>query len=137
MKGLEPRFRYVYQCSPIDWFDDAQSLGNMISADLLELDGLEYGFEHVRNELVRRLALVDDCQEALSTLRVAPRAHWDGDIIQGGPHAVLVPDPAEFRWTVVAWVVKQVNNGTTFVVSRIAMPWLEGHSDVIDLEPTT
>jgi hypothetical protein len=46
---------------------------------------------------------------------------WEGDL-RNEPVVFWVPDDAEFTF---GFVLKQDNNGTTYVVSPVPMPWLE------------
>lgn len=102
-------YRFIYQCDPVDHFDGAQRL---------------VGLGDPTAEA--------DLEHALHVLRDTPGSWWEGDII-AGPYCVTVPDPASFQWSIAAWVVKQSNNGTTFVVSRVEMPWLAEHSMRLEL----
>ena len=49
---------------------------------------------------------------------------WEGDFRKGyEPRVLMLPDEVEMKY---AFVWKQENNGSTFVVSPIELPWLDG-----------
>jgi hypothetical protein len=59
---------------------------------------------------------------------LATRAGWEGDF-GTDPHVFMIPGEGAFRYA-FAW--KQSNNGTTFVMSETALPWLDtGYGNVI------
>ena len=66
-----------------------------------------------------------DIEEFLSTWQAAReaarQAGWDGDF-RHEPVVFWVPGDTEFRW---GFVIKQDNNGTTYVVSPVPMPHLD------------
>jgi hypothetical protein len=68
-------------------------------------------------------------------VRAATRlSEWEGDFSRG-PCVMPIPDPDNNGFQ-AAFVWKQDNNGTTFVVSPVALPWLweyESREHVADL----
>lgn len=62
--------------------------------------------------------------------KAAIEAGWEGDIIQG-PFVVMLPAMSDYCWLgdYEAWVAmfawKQSNNGRTYLVSRIRLPFQE------------
>lgn len=56
-----------------------------------------------------------------------PPLHWEGDIREG-PYVSMLPDPDNGGTCfLVAW--KQNNNGTCYIASPFALPWLEDYPD--------
>jgi hypothetical protein len=97
---------FVYELAePLDVFDALTPLPDWIAADPRE---------RARWALQAVLALAD----------AAVQLRWDGDMRHlPSVGAVLVP-PESIPYL----VVKQDNNGTTFVISAIELPW---HGDVV------
>ena len=52
----------------------------------------------------------------------AKQQGWEGDFSEG-PQVFMLPSEGQF---VYAFVFKQGNNGNTYVVSPIELPWLNG-----------
>jgi hypothetical protein len=102
MKPTGPATMSVYALhEPIDFFDALTPLPEWITADPAG---------RTRWALQAVLALTD----------AATQVRWDGDMRhQPSVGATLVP-PETYPYL----VVKQDNNGTTFVVSSMALPWL-------------
>lgn len=55
-------------------------------------------------------------------MALAKRAGWEGDIRQG-PYVAALPNGDCESDLMIAW--KQDNNGETFIVSPLLLPWLE------------
>lgn len=97
---------YVYEVAPIDnwtgWSDMEYARGKAcLEGTLDEVDTLfEIGREAARMHLL-----------------------WEGDIREGPYVSALPMDISGTFAIMVAW--KQDNNGTTFVASQAALPWLE------------
>lgn len=51
----------------------------------------------------------------------ASAAGWEGDL-RHEPVVFWIPDDTEFSY---GFILKQDNNGTTYVVSPVPLPWLE------------
>lgn len=63
---------------------------------------------------------LDDFENAL---RAARHEGWEGDFRGAAtPRVLWIPGAIKFDY---AFVWKQDNNGTTFVVSPVEMPWLD------------
>lgn len=104
-----------------------------------ELSPLDYGWEHLKtvSETVCDLAKIDDSswpppdinsddiKQFLSDWELAKaeatRIGWEGDF-RHEPVVIWLPDETGFDY---GFVFKQDNNGTTYVVSPVAMPWLK------------
>lgn len=56
--------------------------------------------------------------------KLASAGYWEGDY-RNPPVVFFLPTELEFQYA-FAW--KQDNNGSTFVVSPVALPWLDEHS---------
>ena len=103
---------------------------------------IDFGWEHLQpvSEIVGKLAVdhsdvavpsflgalphlrefLDDFEHAM---RLARDAGWEGDI-RGSmePRVLWLPGETKFDY---AFTWMQDNNGTTFVVSPVALPWLD------------
>ncbi len=96
---------FVYALhEPIDCFDGLTPLPEWIAADPPQ---------RTRWALQAVLALAD----------AAPQVRWNGDMRHLPSAAATLMPPDAYPYL----VVKQDNNGTTFVVSSVALPWLADH----------
>jgi hypothetical protein len=106
-----------------------------------EIVPIDFGFEHLRHVDEHRKALASRWAEATesderedaanacvafdafhkSALEAASGVGWEGDF-RNGPYVGFIPDEGEMA-TYFVW--KQDNNGTTYVVTPIEMPWLD------------
>jgi hypothetical protein len=85
-----------------------------------------------KNQLPRRFYTPEDIKNALAKYEsflekgkgLAAKVGWEGDM-RDGPYVAGLPKPASGRdgQVMVAW--KQDNNGDTFIVSPLRLPWLE------------
>lgn len=111
----------VYVCSPIDnnWgnlksvMEYARELGARDAAIIAEHGekGL-LSFDDSVGEFLK------DWEEAKSA---AYEHGWEGDFRQG-PSVFWLPDETGF---IYGFVFKQDNNGTTYVISPMVLPWVE------------
>jgi hypothetical protein len=102
---------FVYDCGPIDWW-----VGWATEKEFLaQLAALQFGEEATSAYHHRRHA----------GLVLARKAGWEGDMREGPFVAGLPSEPGTFEY-LIAW--KQDNNGQTFVVSPVRLPWLEDAS---------
>jgi hypothetical protein len=113
---MPKRYLYSYEVSPMD-------AGWSRLPTVPEYLKRVAGEFHYENSSPR----VDAIEEILNFVKEALRAGhsvgWEGDFKQyGEPRVVVLPHPDEPRLA-LAW--QQDNNGTTFVVSEVPMPWLE------------
>lgn len=100
---------YVYETNPIDAWDAFVPLEEILGR---APSVTTYG----RGDLVRQLMFA--CK-AVATL-----AAWEGDVREG-PYVIPIPGG---EWGAfepeLAFAWKQGNNGTTFIVSPVELPWL-------------
>lgn len=68
--------------------------------------------------------MLPDLREALTQAKaLAKQVYWEGDFRTGTePHILFLPDEGDFSY---AFVWKQDNNGSTFVISPHPLPWLD------------
>lgn len=105
---------YVYRLDPIDDFHlwmDPTDIFNKTGAD--------------------DLRSFDEFEEVFDTAKVSAKLiGWDGDIREGPFVSVLPPGGCgEQSLFIIAW--KQDNNGTSFVASPYALPWLATENSAI------
>tara|TARA_Y100001938_G_scaffold139920_1_gene207426 strand:- start:518 stop:874 length:357 start_codon:yes stop_codon:yes gene_type:complete len=101
---------HIYSLPPIDLFQGALTMTEAA------LQGECWGPKGVARQAE---ALIDQLLPALDGFR---EAGWEGDYSEG-PFFFAVPRvEVEMAWGVI---VKQNNNGTTFVASPYPFPWLE------------
>lgn len=107
---------YVYEVYPIDyWWDYLHSLSDVmarLSADSLHDEANEKGYD-----LSVVKSFVDDWESAKMA---ASSKGWEGDF-RHKPVVFWIPIEDRFEH---GFVFKQDNNGTTFVVSPVELPWL-------------
>ena len=110
---------HVYECPPMDFFSGWLSMKDYIEDKCREDFGSEDG-EKRRAEIKEEvLAEYREIQDQL-------RRHslWEGDIISG-PYVAALPE-GEY-WCRVMWMLKQSNNGSTFIVSPFDLAWMRGY----------
>ena len=103
---------HVYGCSPIDFRWEFLSTVSETSSVMHRADSPDSSDEF--------LARWEEAQAE------AKRSGWEGDF----RHEACVfwlPNVYEFWY---GFVFKQDNNGTTFVVSPVRLPWLDPHVEV-------
>ncbi|HCT4984470.1 TPA: hypothetical protein OTZ20_002895 [Pseudomonas aeruginosa] len=107
---------YVYEVSPIDYgWNFPQSLSDVIArfnADCSDDVPKEQGYD-----LSMLKSFVDDWDSAKMA---AASKGWEGDF-RHKPVVFWIPIEDRFEY---GFVFKQDNNGTTFVVSPVVLPWL-------------
>ena len=103
---------YVYATGPTDYWE-----GLLPADDWLRAPGTP---SDVRDRLAR-------WGEALAAVRQHP--WWDGKL-QGGSWPMVSGLPSGEPSPHVFFTWKIENNGTTFVVSPVRLPWLEGQFEV-------
>lgn len=109
----ELNYRFIYEIPPIDirW----EAINSLTSLQ-------RYADDHH--------VLSKDWEEA--RLILEQHSRWNGDIIQG-PAPILVPSAG--TWETLGWVVKGLPDGTTYVISRFPLPWLNATAEQrIELE---
>jgi hypothetical protein len=101
---------FVYSCPPIDEWRGASTFEaylEHLSANGEDLDEIE--------------VFVRDFEEA--SLAVVARTIWEGDGIW---RVCSLPELEPWGRTRLIFVVKQRNNGSTFIASEVELPWLAG-----------
>lgn len=112
---------FAYAISPIDFgWDNLQTVEDFAR----ELGGRDAflkakGADMIMEEGPQIEEFLDDWQSAKEA---AYSEGWDGDTRQG-PVVFWVPTSTTFQY---GFAFKQDNNGITFVISRVPMPWLDG-----------
>lgn len=101
---------HCYHISPIDFWAGALSVKSIVSA----LDDYECAPDHLASVL-RHLAALEKLAQ-----RGFAKIGWEGDTTVG-PSYFALPGEAEFEF---GYVLKQSNNGSTFVASPYPLPWL-------------
>lgn len=119
---------FIYQTAPVDYF--AGMLPIAIAAENMwkELDEIEES----GNEAVFNLfKLAMDCSRAVS---LAKSSYWEGDIRGHDLYVFALPDPdATPPHLGLMW--KQDNNGTTFICSPVALPWISNDDLLLTPNP--
>lgn len=109
---------YAYHIAPIDYAWDqlksvATTAGEMAAAEAeVAVAGVS------RSEYPEVAEFLRDWEEAKS---LAYSEGWEGDFRQG-PVVFWVPTSDSFKY---GFAFKQPNNGSTFIISPVPMPWLE------------
>jgi len=123
-------YRYVYTCTPIDWdWDLLPSLDQILNAEHGYYRDSEDDSDDSSDVAKHKQRLREDYRRA--ELLLSRHSYWEGDVSVA--RAVMLPYPEEFGFAVGAWVIKQENNGTTFIISRIPMPWLGPDMEVKEI----
>jgi hypothetical protein len=104
-----------------------------------EIAPIDFGWENLKTVRETAVALLEsgqasalkndidasDLQDFLisweSAKTAASEKGWDGDL-KGEPVVMWIPNDTEFNY---GFAFKQDNNGTTYVMSPVEMPWLE------------
>lgn len=108
---------YCYSLSPIDFW-----LGALSSEQLLEMMASEkYSTWDMTSSLCRELGELQSKAEA-----AFKQLGWDGDTREG-PYYFSVPGDGKMK---IGYVVKQDNNGISFVASPVPLPHLEALEQV-------
>ncbi len=107
---------WIYSTPPIDWWDGTHSLEDFVAHMARQASDpavVEAGV-HLMTRLVE---LGRDLADAMSGFKAAG---WEGDVREG-PFVFSVPAESDMQWGLV---LKQDNNGGTFVASPVPMPHL-------------
>jgi hypothetical protein len=113
---------YCYHINPIDWWDGAitrrQLIGTIIQNDFSHR-GLPY------KDMWKRIESVGKELDELSWAaeRGFRKIGWEGDIRreEGGPYFFALPGDSCLLF---GYILKQDNNGETFIASPMPLPWL-------------
>lgn len=105
---------YYYATGPIDYFAGTVSIEELkkqIIKETLDFQDSDLIFNNIIREL------------EIAKVNIAKYSLWEGDIIEG-PFVFAIPDP-DIVGMQYGFVWKQRNNGTTFIASPCAIPWIE------------
>jgi hypothetical protein len=101
---------HCYHACPIDWWDGALTANELLSKMSPKSDAVDLSCA------AARLAEIE------ADARVAFREiGWEGDVSEG-PYFFCLPDEG---YCSLGYMLKQSNNGSTFVASPQPLPWLE------------
>lgn len=107
---------HTYEVAPIDMgWENLRTVQETASILATRMQSAVRKHDVDASELHSFLAAWESAKDAAST------AGWEGDF-RNEPVVLWVPDDTEFSY---GFVFKQDNNGTTYVVSPVPMPWLE------------
>ncbi|MDF2784473.1 MAG: uncharacterized protein K0S95_1008 [Pantoea eucrina] len=111
---------FTYAIAPIDWNWDFMDTVEQTVAKMAEKSALDFphGDEHRLSEVKQ---FINDWEQARN---LAYAGMWEGDYREP-PKVFWIPDDHSFTY---AFVWKQDNNGTTFIVSPVPLPHLEKYS---------
>ena len=102
---------FIYQTDPIDFFDGAVPISEA-GERMVAIPG-GYG-------LFNLIRLAMECSRAVA---LAGGSYWEGDIRGQDLYVFGIPDPGESAFRLgLMW--KQDNNGSTFICSPVALPWI-------------
>lgn len=108
---------YFYEIAPMDFGWDKFPITTEYIKSLVD----EFAELDFANGLSNTIASFQNFTER--ALAIGRRNGWEGDFRSGTtPHVVILPNEDAPK---IGLVWKQDNNGTTFVVSQVEMPWLE------------
>lgn len=107
---------HTYEIPPIDMgWENLRTVREHVSFLAEKMQGSAAKNDVDAADLHSFLAAWESAKDAASS------KGWEGDL-RIEPVVFWVPDDAEFSY---GFVLKQDNNGTTYVVSPVRMPWLE------------
>lgn len=115
---------YVHTTGPMDVFDGLHSLSSWVAYAEEKHQDIS---EEFNNLAAVRRSRTSWALQALFALQDAG-TYWEGDC-PGGPLVGVLPSPEGFE-TSPYLVVKQSNNGTTFLVSEFPLTFLESAETV-------
>jgi hypothetical protein len=113
---------YVYAYAPIDFgWRHLKTVGETIKFISVVSDPINEEFESREDRQNEARVFSDNWEYAK---RIASKNFWEGDFRED-PRVFWLPGECGFEY---AFVWKQDNNGTTFIVSPIPLTWLEQDS---------
>lgn len=107
--------RVIYQMPPIDSFFGCMTMDE--AAKSVKRMGVRKPVEYIHNFILSNCRLLGN-EEKVKDSR------WEGDISELWFFAI----PTEHE-TKLGMIIKQSNNGTTFVISPTPLDWLQDHCD--------
>ena len=114
----------AYCTGPIDWMWPALMTVE-VAETIVARSGEEFDDEPTPRIPFTRSEAAEAFRLDLETAKaLASRVFWEGDIVGGRIGVFWIPDPDNMTFE-YAFAWKQVNNGSTFIVSPIPLPWLE------------
>lgn len=112
-----PRQLYAYHISPMDFGWSLMSTTQQFMRTLLDYASPEISPKRVASNLADFGRF---CEEALEA---GDKVGWEGDFRGSETPRVMVLPGEVYPYLALIW--KQDNNGSTFVVSEVPMPWLD------------
>jgi len=110
-------FEFLYECPPLDWFEALKSFEEYLEGIKLQHEGIKSD-NVVEGEINEAITLLmEACYIA------AKNSSWEGDI-RTGPFVVGLPGDCDAK---ILIIFKQDNDGTTFLLSPVELPYLKGH----------
>ena len=102
---------FIYELSPVDYFTGSIPLDKYLNS-IKKIDDPYDEHEFTRNQIEQLTAEI----EKISS--------WEGDVMDG-VYLFALPGKNMDSSLALGIVWKQRNNGTTFVVSEMELPWLK------------
>ena len=121
---------YAYELSPIDnGWEHLKTVEETMQLMLDQISGPNAG----RDCLSGAAYLLTEAREFVNSWRqaqkLAKQVGWEGDFTQE-PHVFWLPEPGS-PTLIHGFIIKQANNGTTFVISPVPLMYLE--TDCMDM----
>lgn len=109
---------YKYICPAIDWFEGSIPMSEYLKGKISDIDYCD-GLD-VKEELESLAKTINSVVDGMKSM---PEDTWDDDISSGTFRVFVLPAP-DISTMVPAFVWKQKNNGTTYVLSPVELGWL-------------
>jgi hypothetical protein len=110
----------VYSCTPIDHHWEFLKTVKETAAELGAMEA-ELRFESGRRELYLDISVEVFLNAWEEAKELAGQNGWEGDF-RGEPRVLWLPMETGFDY---GFAFKQDNNGTTFIVTPVRLPWVE------------
>ena len=110
---------YCYHVAPIDHWTGALTAEQLLSTFVKDFDGDWHAVSAFCSEMAQ---LEDRAQENFKKIG------WEGDL-RDGPYYFSVPGDSQMA---IGYVIKQDNNGSTFVASPVPLPSLDDGFDSVE-----
>ncbi len=104
---------FVYEFPPIDWFEGSLTLEQFVKEHV--------GTEDVTSVISVTAKIMEDIVSPRLSA-IAEHTHWEGDMREP-MRFIGLPNP-DYGNLELALLIKQDNNGTTFLASPFELPWL-------------
>lgn len=118
---------YAYALSPIDHHWEFLTPLNHLASEIGSAEALE---RVLHGSTVMYDGILSDVlsKDWALAKSLARNVGWEGDIKGRGPSVFWLPAENHFQY---GFAFKQDNNGMTFVVSPVKLPWLEERADAM------